>query len=169
MRELSSFGYVSPTKKGRPPPKSRNGLVLNGIDPHERVTPWAQTGTMLCWIENRRPFGRFEVEVAQAQCAGQGDVLGLADVEALALERVQRRLARGADRRKLLLDPFRINDSPLDMVERHRVGCEEDRVVFPGPVEVRAERTSLEDAADAVHDLKHELLADDRVADHLWE
>ena len=29
------------------------------------------------------------------------------------------------------------------------------------------ERPSLEDAADAVHDLEDELLADDRVADHL--
>ena len=59
---------------------------------------------------------------------------------------------------------------PLDVVHRHRVGREEDGVVLPGPLAVFArERPALVDAADAVHDLEDELLADDRVADHLGD
>ena len=47
-------------------------------------------------------LGRLEVEVAQAQGAGQGDVLGLADVEAFGFQRVERLLARRGDRRQVL-------------------------------------------------------------------
>ena len=43
---------------------------------------------------------RLEVEDAQAEMGGQRDVLGLADIEAFAIERVEAELAAGADRRQ---------------------------------------------------------------------
>ena len=45
------------------------------------------------------PPGRIEGKDAQAEVGGQGDMLGLPDVEAFSLQGVQTQLARGADRR----------------------------------------------------------------------
>ena len=91
-------------------------------------------------------LGRLEVEVAQAQGAGQGDVLRLADVEALASSAGRAPpCPAAADRRQVLLARLRIDDVPLDVVQRHRVGREEDRVVLPGPLAaLRAERPALD-------------------------
>ena len=51
-------------------------------------------------------------------------MLGLADVEALALERVDRLATRRATGGRFFCHPLCIDDVPLDMVEGHRVGRE---------------------------------------------
>ena len=65
------------------------------------------------------PQGRLEVEEAQAEIAGEGDVLGLADVEPLAVG-VAGHPARGGDRGQAHRLPLGVDDPPLDVVEGHR-------------------------------------------------
>ena len=63
----------------------------------------------------------------QAGCAAAGGRRTLRGLSGSTGE-----LARGADGRQLLLHPLGVDDVPLDVVQRHRVGREEEGVVFPG-------------------------------------
>src|SRR5947209_8118737 len=61
------------------------------------------------------PPGRLEFEDPQAEVGGQGDVLRLADIETLALQRIEGQLAAGTDRRQPLLLALGVDVSPEDV------------------------------------------------------
>src|SRR5262245_57596187 len=111
----------------------------------------------------RLGLGCREVEDAQAEIGRQGDVLRLADVEALAAQGIQARLTRCRHRREALRLALRVDDPPLDVVHGHRVGREEQPVVLPDKLGILPKRTLLEHSHDPVHDLEDTALAEDRV------
>ena len=87
----------------------------------------------VCWIWEALPRGDLKSKIPSPRFAGEGDVLGLADVEALALRRG--RAGRPAPtRRQAHLLALGVDDAPLDVVQRHGVGREEQGVVLPGPL-----------------------------------
>jgi hypothetical protein len=108
--------------------------------------------------------------MAQAEVRGQGDVLRLADVEALGAQRVEAELADAAPTGGR---PFSLR---LASMIRHSTwsiatGSVAKKRALYSQVHsgFEAERPALVDPLDPVHDLEDALLADDRVADDLGD
>ncbi len=125
---------------------------------------------MILWsIEILASSRRVEFKHTQTKVGGQTNVLGLADIKTLVVERIESELARGTHGRKSFLLALGINCLPENVVHRNRVGRQQQGVVLPGPLGPGCGRASLVDALDPVHDVQDAFLANDRVGDHLRE
>src|SRR5262249_24872914 len=80
-------------------------------------------------IDRVPPAGRrLVIEAPRAALPRQGDVVRLADVVPLLLERVTDEAAGGGQDGCPLLLALGVEDVPLDVVHRHRVGRKQERV-----------------------------------------